>query len=47
VIRYEAAVRADRFLVIAQGIEAEVARARSILAGTHPTTLDERIAVAA
>lgn len=47
VIRYEAAIRADRFLVIAQGTEAEVTRARSLLAGTHPSTLDEHIAVAA
>lgn len=47
VIRYEEAIKADRFVVIAQGAEAEVARARSILAGTHPSTLDEHIAVAA
>jgi len=47
VIRYEAAIQADQFVVIAQGTEIEIARARSILAGTSPTTLDEHIAVTA
>lgn len=46
VIRYEAAIAADQFVVIAQGTEAEVARARTILAGANPATLDEHIAVA-
>jgi len=46
VIRYEAAIQADQFVAIAQGTEAEVTRARSILAGASPTTLDEHIAVA-
>lgn len=47
VIRYEAAIQADQFVVIAQGTEAEVSRARSLLAGANPTTLDEHIAVPA
>ena len=47
VIRYEAAIQADQFVVIAQGTEAEVSRARSILAGANPTTLDEHVAVPA
>jgi hypothetical protein len=40
VIRYEAAVRADGFLVMAHGTAAEIARAEDILAGTSPTQLD-------
>lgn len=47
VLRYETAIAADKFLVIVQGSEAEVSHARSVLAGTHPSTLDEHIAVAA
>ncbi len=46
-IRYEAAIQADQFVVIAQGTEAEVTRARSVLADAKPTTLDEHVAVLA
>jgi hypothetical protein len=40
VIRYEAAIKADRFLVMAHGTAAEMARAKSILAMTNPASLD-------
>lgn len=40
VLRYEDAVKAEGFLVIVHGTDAEVARARAILANDHPTQLD-------
>jgi hypothetical protein len=41
VCRYETAVRANRFLAIAHGNSAEVAKAREILATTDPAALNE------
>jgi len=40
VIAYEAAVKADGFLVMAHGTAAEVARAKVILAASNPSRLD-------
>jgi hypothetical protein len=40
VIEYEAAVKADSFLVMAHGTAADIARAREILATTKPVRLD-------
>jgi hypothetical protein len=40
VIRYETALKADSFLVMAHGSKAEVERARKILATTAPKTLE-------
>lgn len=40
VIRYEAAIKADSFLVMAHGTASEMARAKSLLAMTNPTSLD-------
>ena len=40
VIRYEAAIKADRFLVMAHGTANNMARAKSILAVTNPSSLD-------
>ena len=40
VLAYETALKADDFLVLARGSAQEVARAKSILAGTNPTRLD-------
>jgi len=40
VIRYEAAIKADRFLVMARGTASEMARAKSLLAMTNPSSLD-------
>ena len=40
VIQYEAAVKADSFLVMAHGTPAEMARAKAILSTTSPSHLD-------
>lgn len=40
IIEYEAALKADSFLVMAHGSEAELARARNILDAVKPTKLD-------
>lgn len=40
VIRYEEALKADGFLVVAQGTPDEMARAREILAAENPTCVD-------
>ncbi|HSY20728.1 MAG TPA: general stress protein [Polyangiaceae bacterium] len=40
VIRYEAEVKANKFLLIASGTTEEVARARTILATTSPTSIE-------
>jgi uncharacterized membrane protein len=40
VVKYEAAVKADSFLVMAQGTEAEISRAKTVLAGVNPASLD-------
>jgi hypothetical protein len=37
VLKYEIALKTDKYLLMIQGTGAEVARAREILAGTHPT----------
>jgi hypothetical protein len=40
VVDYEAAVKADKFLVMAHGTSEEVARAKSILSSSKPSSLD-------
>jgi len=40
VIQYESDIQADRFLVMAHGTAEDRARAKSILAGEHPTRLE-------
>ena len=40
VVEYEAAVKADKFLVMAHGTSEEVARAKAILATANPSRLD-------
>jgi hypothetical protein len=40
VLQYEAAVKADDFLVMAHGSEAEMARARTILGTVNPKSID-------
>ena len=40
VVEYEAAVKADKFLVMAHGTAGEVARAKSILSTVNPSSLD-------
>jgi hypothetical protein len=36
IVKYEAALKTDQFLVIAHGTAAEVAKAKEILESTHP-----------
>jgi uncharacterized membrane protein len=40
VLRYEVALKSDKFLLLAHGTADEVTRARDILFGTHPAELD-------
>ena len=40
VLKYETALKADKFVLIAHGSADEVAHAKAILNGTHPETLD-------
>jgi hypothetical protein len=47
VIEYEAAVKADGFLVLAHGTAEEMARAKSILQMAEPSHLDSHSAGAA
>jgi len=39
VLKYESALKADKFIVLAHGTAAEVAKARDIIQTTHPTEL--------
>jgi hypothetical protein len=43
VVRYETAVKANKFLLMAHGTVAEVARAKGILRATNPAALDEHV----
>ena len=43
VIQYEAAVKADDFLVMAHGTAEEIARAKSLLGGASPSRLDVHV----
>jgi len=45
VIKYEAAVKADGFLVVGHGPAEEMARARAVLQGSHAKSLDVHQAV--
>ena len=47
VIQYEAAVKADSFLVMAHGTPAEMARAKAILGTVKPSRIDVHTGVAA
>lgn len=40
IIKYEAAIRADSFLVMAHGSEAELSRAKAILHAVNPTKME-------
>ena len=40
VVHYESAIKADGFLVVGHGSQDEMARAKAMLASTHPTSLD-------
>ena len=47
VITYEAAVKADRFLLMAHGAKEDVARAKAILGTANPSRLDLHVGVKA
>jgi hypothetical protein len=40
VIKYEEAIKADNFLIVAHGTKDEMARAKAVLAASHPKQLD-------
>jgi len=40
ILRYETALKTDKFLLLAHGSADEIAQAKEILNGTHPETLD-------
>jgi hypothetical protein len=42
VIQYEAALKADKFLVLAHGAMDEVSQARNIQQNTHPLQMETR-----
>ena len=41
ILKYETALKTDKFVVIAHGTAEEASRAREIIAGTNPEGLDE------
>ena len=41
VLKYETAIKADKFLLVAHGTAAEAAKAKDILAATHPADLNQ------
>ena len=41
ILKYETALKTDKFVVIAHGTAAEASRAREIIAGTNPEGVDE------
>jgi len=41
VLRYETAIKVNKYLLVAHGTKAEVAKAKDILATTKPAQLDE------
>ncbi len=40
IVKYEVALKADKFVLVAHGTAEEVERGRQILATTHPSSLD-------
>ena len=41
VLRYETAIKADKFVLVAHGTAAEIAKAKEILQATKPATLEQ------
>lgn len=46
-IKYEAELKADKYLLLARGSAEEVERARAVLAETSPANLETHVAAAA
>jgi hypothetical protein len=40
-VKYEAAIKADKFVLVVHGTEEELGRARAILAGTSPISIEQ------
>ena len=47
ILSYETAIKANKYLLVAHGTEAEVAKAKEILKTTKPAQLDEHALTAA
>jgi hypothetical protein len=47
VLKYETAVKADKFLLVAHGTASETAKAKDILSTTRPTELNQHVLAAA
>jgi Heat induced stress protein YflT domain/Alternative complex III, ActD subunit len=43
VVRYETAIKADKYLLVAHGTDAEIANARQILRSTNPVELNDHV----
>jgi len=43
VVRYETAIKADKYLLVAHGTEAEIANAKEILTSTNPVELNDHV----
>ena len=43
VVRYETAIRADKFLLVGRGANAEIAKAKEILTSTNPVEVNDHI----
>jgi len=43
VVRYETAIRADKFLLVGHGTDAEIAKAKEILRTTNPVELNDHV----
>jgi hypothetical protein len=43
VVRYETAIKADKYLLVAHGTDAEIAKAREILRSTNPIELNDHV----
>jgi len=43
VVRYETAIRADKYLLVGHGTDAEIAKAKEILRSTNPVELNDHV----
>jgi uncharacterized membrane protein len=43
VLRYETAIKADKYLLVAHGTDAEIAKATEILKSTNPIELNDHV----
>ena len=43
VVRYETAIKADKYLLVGHGTEAEIAKAKKILKSTNPVEVNDHV----